>query len=52
MANLTALAKVIDTYSTAASSVYAEMPEDISLMLFTAMELWIAIDKCAIHHYP
>jgi len=48
----TALAKVIDTYATAASSAYTDMPEDISLMLLTTMDLWVALDKCALHHYP
>ena len=48
----TALAQVIDTYATAASSAYVDMPEDISLMLLTTMELWVALDKCALRHYP
>ena len=48
----TALAKVIDTYTSAASSAYTDMPEDISLMLLTTMDLWVALDKCALHHYP
>ena len=47
-----ALARVIDDYASAASSVYADMPEDISLMLLTTMDLWVALDKCALHHYP
>ncbi|KAI4225246.1 MAG: hypothetical protein L6R40_008378, partial [Gallowayella cf. fulva] len=47
-----ALARVIDNYASAASSVYADMPEDISLMLLTTMDLWVALDKCALHHYP
>ena len=48
----TALATVIDTYATASSSAYTDMPEDISLMLLTTMDLWVALDKCALHHYP
>lgn len=48
----TALAKLIDTYITVASSAYCNMPEDISLMLLTTIELWIGLDKCALHHYP
>jgi len=48
----TALAKVIDIYATAASSAYIDMPEDASLMLLTIMDLWVALDKCALHHYP
>lgn len=47
-----ALAKVIDTYATAASSAYKDMPEDISLLILTTMDLWVALDKCALHHYP
>ncbi len=46
----TALAKVINTYISAASSVYTDMPEDISLMLLTSMNLWVALDECALHH--
>lgn len=48
----TALAQVIENYIEAASSTYLDMPEDISLMLITAMDLWVALDKCALHHYP
>ncbi len=48
----TALAKVIDTYISAASSAYTDMPEDISLMLLTSMDLWVALDECAMHHCP
>jgi len=48
----TALTEVIDTYTSVASSAYADMPEDISLMLLTSMDLWVALDKCALHHYP
>ena len=47
-----ALAKVIDTYTSAASSAYTDMPEDVSLMLLTSIDLWVALDKCALHHYP
>ena len=48
----TALTKLIDSYTSTASSAYADMPEDISLMLLTLMDLWIALDKCALHHCP
>ena len=44
-----ALAKVIDTYTSAASSAYTDMPEDVSLMLLTSIDLWVALDKCALH---
>ena len=46
------LASVIDTYATTSSSAYTDMPEEISLMLLTIMDLWVALDKCASHHYP
>ena len=48
----TALAKIIETYASVASPNYQDMPEDTSLMLLTLMELWVALDKCALHHYP
>jgi hypothetical protein len=48
----TALTKVIDSYKSAASSTYKDMPEDVSVMLLTSMDLWVALDKCALHHYP
>lgn len=48
----TALAKIIETYASVASSNYQDMPEDTSLMLLTLMDLWVALDKCALHHYP
>jgi len=35
----TTLSEVIDTYTSAASSAYTDMPEDISLMLLTSMDL-------------
>lgn len=46
------LVKVIDSYTRKASSTYANVPEEISLMILTSMELWIALDKCALHRYP
>ena len=46
------LAKVIDTYTRKASSIYADLPEEISLMILTSMELWVALDKCALHQHP
>ncbi|KAA6415954.1 MAG: hypothetical protein FRX48_00673 [Lasallia pustulata] len=48
----TALAEITDTYTSAASSAYLDMPEDISLMILTSMDLWVALDKCAMQHYP
>jgi len=47
-----ALAMVIDTYTSAAPLIYTDMPEDISLMLLTTMDLWVALDKCALHNCP
>ena len=46
----TALAELIDTYTSAASLAYKDMPEDISLMLLTSMDLWVALDKWALRH--
>lgn len=47
-----ALADVIDKYTSVASSAYADVPEEISLMLLTSMELWVALDKCTLYHQP
>ena len=47
---VTALAAFIETYTSAASLAYQDMPEDISLMLLTSMDLWVALDKLALHH--
>ena len=46
----TNLAELINTYSSAATRAYKDMPEDISLMLLTSMDLWVALDKWALHH--
>ena len=48
----TNLSNLMSAYTTAASSAYVDMPEDISLMLLTLMDLWVALDRCALHHYP
>lgn len=47
---VTALAALIDTYISAASLTYKDMPDDISLMILTSMDLWAALDKLALHH--
>ena len=47
---VTALAALIDTYISAASLAYKDMPEDISLAILTTMDLWAALDKLAVHH--
>ena len=46
----TALAGLIDAYTSKASSVYKNAPEDTSVMILTTMELWVALDKCALRH--
>ena len=48
----TALARLINAYTRSALRAYTDMPGDISLMLFTLMDLWVALDKCALHHCP
>jgi len=45
----TLLAELIQDYTEAAASTYVKSPEDVSLMLLTTMDLWVALDKCAIH---
>ena len=47
---VTALAALIDTYISTASLTYKDMPEDISLMILTSMDLWAALDRLALHH--
>jgi hypothetical protein len=44
------LVELIENYTTTATSTYAGNPEDISLMLLTSIDLWVALDKCAIRH--
>ena len=46
-----ALKNVIDVYSRIAINIYTGRPEDVSLMFLTLMDLWIALDKCAVRHY-
>ena len=46
------LAEVIAIYTSAASSLYADIPDDRSLMILTTMDLWVALDRCAINCYP
>ncbi|MCJ1306211.1 hypothetical protein MMC08_009029, partial [Hypocenomyce scalaris] len=48
----TALAEFIGTYTSAACSTYMDAPEDISVMLLTLMELWVALDQCAANGHP
>ncbi|KAI9742144.1 MAG: hypothetical protein M1818_004044 [Claussenomyces sp. TS43310] len=49
---ITLLADLIDYYARVAGSVYAKNPEDMSFMLLTCMDLWVALDNCATHHHP
>ncbi|RFU36269.1 hypothetical protein B7463_g125, partial [Scytalidium lignicola] len=44
------IADLILHYTTTATSTYAGSPEDMSLMFLTTMDLWVALDKCAVHH--
>jgi hypothetical protein len=46
------LAELIKNYTAMATSTYAGNPEHISSMLLTSMDLWVALDKCAIRHEP
>lgn len=46
------LGKVIDTYIREASYLYVDEPEEISLVILTSMELWVALDQCALHQHP
>lgn len=48
----TDLAEIIKTYASAASSNYQDMPGETSRMLLTLMDLWVALDKCVLSHYP
>lgn len=48
----TQLAELIQKYTRTAEGVYADNPEDTSLMLLTTMDLWVALDKCASRQYP
>lgn len=47
-----ALTQIIETYARVASSSYKDIPEDNSIMLLTLMDLWVALDKSTLHHYP
>ena len=48
----TDLAHLIGEYTTVAAGLYEGDAEDISLMLLTTMELWVALDKCVTLQYP
>ena len=46
------LKRVLDVYSEAALQTYRDAPEDFSNMVLVIMELWVAIDKCALRKEP
>jgi hypothetical protein len=48
----TLLAELIEKYTKVANSTYKGNPEAVSLMLLTSMDLWVALDKCVLRHYP
>lgn len=45
------LTKIIDTYTFTAFFTYTDMLKDVSLMLLISINLWVALNKCALHHY-
>ena len=48
----TTLKQLIDDYTATASRVYSNIPEEMSIIFLTTMELWVALDKCALHDEP
>lgn len=44
------LAELLEQYWKLAKDTYADIPEDFSLMVLTIMEIWIALDKCALQY--
>ena len=46
------LAELIQDYYNLAKEAYEGNPADLSVMFLTLMDLWIALDKCAIFQYP
>lgn len=46
------LADLLDTYISIALPRYITRPDDFSLMLLTCMDMWVALDRCAVHHIP
>ena len=48
----TTLKQLLTDYAAVASRMYMGSPEDMSTMFLTSMELWVALDKCAVHHEP
>ena len=48
----TALGDLIDSYIRETAHAYTNESEETSLMILTSMELWVALDRCALHHHP
>ncbi|TFK34223.1 hypothetical protein BDQ12DRAFT_727128 [Crucibulum laeve] len=48
----TVVADAIKEYTTTALSFYCGNPESLSLTFLTYGELWMALDRIAVHHYP
>ncbi|KAF4333347.1 hypothetical protein FBEOM_12860 [Fusarium beomiforme] len=46
------LKSLLESYHLSAEGWYGTRPEGMSRMLLTLGELWVAIDKMAVHHYP
>lgn len=46
------LARWINDYTGTAKTAYKSNPEDLSIMLLTTYELWIAMDKVAVNNCP
>lgn len=41
---------IIKQYTDIAKDLYDSSPENLSIMLLTTMELWVALDKITLHH--
>ena len=46
------LRSLIDSYISSSTKAYVNMPEQLSTMLLTALELWVALDRVALEVYP
>ena len=45
------LASLLENYIQASPAIYKDDPVNVSLMLLTSMELWVALDRCTIHQH-
>jgi hypothetical protein len=50
--NCLLLAELLRNYVRRSASAYKDDPIDISFMLLTCMELWVALDKLAVQRHP